>query len=163
MGDSDTSTRVQTVWQVKLHKLEDGETTNINPNKENKWAPWISLENDSSSSKVFDLRIGSNNDGSLLEVWALSTQEPRKSRRQESLDPVKWEAKWQFSGDDWNFAEFDIASTHVGDLEIFYTFGIQTLNFGFRTSIRDDLHVGEDQTLLLLVEVRMDFVQFNLN
>ena len=124
----------------KVHRLEDGEGEATNtPNEENKWAPWISLANDSSSSsKVLDLRIGSNNDGSLLEVVALSTQEPRKSRRQESLDPVKWEAKWQFSGDDWNFAEFDITSTHVGDLEIIYTFGIQTLNFGFRTSIRDD-------------------------
>ena len=89
LGGADTSTRLQTVWQVRLHKLEDDEGAIKNPNEENKWAPWISLKNDREDEVVGDVRIGSNNDGSLLEVFALSNRVTRKSRRQESLDPVK--------------------------------------------------------------------------
>lgn len=146
LGGIDTTTRAQAIWQVKLHKLNDGEeATNQNPNEENKWADWIRLDNNRSSQQITDIRIGTNNDGNLLEVFALEFDDQtnrlgeRVSRRLESLDPVKWETKWNLAGEDFTFSEIEIASIPENNLEILVTFGMenQVLKHTLK-AIRDD-------------------------
>jgi hypothetical protein len=144
LGGVDTTTRQQIVWQVKVHKLKDTESINEEVNKENKYAPWIKLDN-LPNHKVTDMRIGTNNDGSLLEVFGLDfdqqsgRQGARVSRRQESIDPVKWEEKWELASEDFTFSKIEIALKSFNNLQILATFGNENkfLNHTFKT-IRDD-------------------------
>jgi hypothetical protein len=139
LGDSDTSLRVQTVWQVLLHKLEDGEIPNENQGGENKWAPWIPLGvNDAENNGIAsDIRIDTDNQGELLEVFAVSKL-PRISIRQTSSDPVEWEDTWSSAKDTVRSDEFDIAAIQGIDLKILHTFGIEHFNNKFNYYIRDD-------------------------
>ena len=133
--DTDTTVRSQTVWQVKLHRLEEGDIINVNETGENRWAPWESLDNN-----VFDLRIGSNNDGSFLEVFALSGYVGDKGRRmsirQVSLNPVKWEGGWD-EAPDGGFREvgIEVATNGKGFLEMF---GIDDEHLEVRRSVREE-------------------------
>ena len=151
LGGLDTTTRVQNVWQVKLHKLQDNEKPS-----QNKWAPWIPLNNETSNNPVFDLGIGTynntSNDLNLLEVFALSQtrnpdgtslQQPIKSRRLESIKPVKWEAEWHDAQNEdetfQTFKEIEIAFQSVNNLNILHIFGISnTNNRVFHSTRKDD-------------------------
>ena len=154
LGGLDTTTRVQNVWQVKLHKLKDNEKPS-----ENKWDPWKPLNNETSNNKVFGLGIGTYNntssDSSLLEVFALSQtknqdgtilQQPIKSRRMESINPeVKWEEKWHDTKNEdetfnEGFKEIEIKFQSVNNLNILHIFGIsETNNHVFHATRKDDL------------------------
>jgi hypothetical protein len=129
LGGPDTTTRSQVVWQVKLHKLKDEEAVNEPQTSENKWTPWVSLDN-APHNKIFDIRIGTTNDGSQLEVFALSEFEQvdhridkgiRTSRRQLSIDPV-WEGVWNNEPSPRDFHRFmkiEIALNRANLLEMF--------------------------------------------
>jgi hypothetical protein len=123
LGDSDTSTRLQTRWQVLLHRLEDREVPKEFSNEESRWAPWISLESTSQDVSQRNISIGANNDGSLLEVFVEVDPFNIFSKRQLSLDPVKWEDNWIKVVQGGIFLDFDITSKHVNNLEIMYGLG----------------------------------------
>ena len=128
LGDVDTSTRVQTTWQVLLHKLESEEIPKEEQNDENRWSPWnpLGLNDQVNNDIESDVKIGIDNNGELLEVFALSKLplKHRISLRQLRADPVQWEDNWENANDEISADEFDIATKHVDELEILHTFGI---------------------------------------
>ncbi len=149
LGDVDTSTRVQTTWQVLLHKLESGEFPDQDHSDKNEWTPWNPLgEKDPVNNNIeSDIRIGTDNKGEFLEVFSLSKLSPkhRISIRQIKSDPVEWENNWDDTANDpaddqIGTNEFDVISNHVGELDILHTFGLggSSDKVRFNYFIRDD-------------------------
>ena len=123
LGGPDTTTRSQIVWQVKLHRLKEGEGINENDSEVNRWVPWISLNNN-----VFDMKIGKNKEGSL-ELFAIKLEQgpgPDRMgiitrRRQVSTNPDKWEDQWHedLASSNRKFLNIEISSNRNGFLELF--------------------------------------------
>jgi len=143
LGGPDTTTRMQVVWQVKLHKLDDKEEQNL---KEYKWTPWISLQNSPNGIVVSDIKVVSNNNNNLLEVFALlkptAGTKSRASIRELSLEPVTWERKWTMptgEGEGLGFLKFESALDFEGFLEIFAIhLGTNEPNALFQSIIKDN-------------------------
>ncbi len=146
LGDVDTSTRIQTTWQVLVHKLleDDEEIPRDGQNEKNKWAPWIPLAaNDPKNNDIeSEIRIGTDNKGEFLEVFALS-KSPQNNRiglRQSSVKPILWEDRWNTAIDEARSSEFDIAVRQVGEIDILHHFGLggnlQQITFNY--FLRDD-------------------------
>lgn len=103
LGGADTSVRSQLVWQVKLHKLVEGEEPiidNENHHGDNTWAEWIELK----AGNISQLLINETaNDGRMLELFinaGINANNPDNqgrifSRKELELEPVKWAENWE--------------------------------------------------------------------
>jgi hypothetical protein len=123
LGGLDTTTRVQNVWQVKLHKLEDGEPINANESEEDKWLlPTKNLGTFVLIPFIRDIKVGSNKDGSL-EVFTidLSANNKFRSIRQIPDDIDNWEA-WKEDPQNQPLDRIEVASNSDGLLELFGIF-----------------------------------------
>jgi len=86
---------------------------------------WIRLDEEITTDGINFIRIGSSNDGSLLEVLVTPSSTNLKSSRQKTLDPLQWEESWHKLTEGEEFQFFSIASRHVNDdLEILHILGI---------------------------------------
>jgi hypothetical protein len=115
LGDSDTTTRSQLVWQVLLHRLEDGEPVNENEPEDSKWIPMKHLGTEVGGF----IKVGSNKD-SNLEVFVIGPPNNTfRSKRQISSNPDNWEDDWTTDPANLTIDRIEVASNRDGLLELF--------------------------------------------